>query len=94
MLQAPPNVAAESGLNKLINRNAPHVDGDASFATLMDLFAGESISHVVVLHDGRPTGIVSRDALAALSEPPNANTFRQEASLRDMRLAGRSQLGP
>jgi CBS domain-containing protein len=46
-----------------------------SFGALVDFFAADPGSLLVIVADHRPTGIVTRDNLAALSEPLNSTSF-------------------
>ncbi|MBI2823513.1 MAG: diguanylate cyclase [Planctomycetia bacterium] len=58
-------------------------DEETSFTELMNFFTHDARSLVVVVDDGRPTGIVTRDALAALSEPLTAASFAPTAECSD-----------
>ena len=42
---------------------------ETPFATLMDFFSRDARPLVVIVREGRPTGLVSTASLAALSEP-------------------------
>lgn len=45
------------------------------FATLLDFFSHDARSAVVIVRDGRPTGLVSTAGLASLSEPLTTASF-------------------
>jgi hypothetical protein len=53
----------------------PQFDEETSFASLMDFFTRDPRSLAVIKAGDRPTGIVTRGALAALSEPLTTETF-------------------
>jgi diguanylate cyclase (GGDEF)-like protein len=52
------------------------LDEQAEFAVLMGLFAGGSPAPVVITSEGKPTGLVTPDALASLSAPLYRDSFQ------------------
>ena len=82
-------VSAESVLNDLtvwdqatglvsdvMSSEVTSLDEQTEFAVLMGLFAGGSPAPVVITSDGKPTGLVTPDALASLSEPLRRDSFQ------------------
>jgi diguanylate cyclase (GGDEF)-like protein len=59
----------------LMTTDVSQYDEQTSFATLRDFFTRDSRSVAVITHQGRPIGLVTPDALAALSHPLTACTF-------------------
>jgi diguanylate cyclase (GGDEF)-like protein len=59
----------------LMTSDVPQYDEQTSFATLRDFFTRDSRSVVVITCQGKPTGLVTPDTLAALSLPLTADSF-------------------
>lgn len=59
----------------LMTTDVPQYDELTSFSTLREFFTRDSRSVAVITHQDRPTGLVTPDALAALSHPLSACTF-------------------
>ena len=53
----------------------PRYDEETTFAALMEFFTRDSRSLIVITHEDRPTGVVTRASLAALSEPLTIDSF-------------------
>ena len=53
----------------------PRYDEETTFAALMEFFTRDSRSLIVITHGDRPTGVVTRASLAALSEPLTIDSF-------------------
>ena len=58
-----------------MNVNVVSVDEETPFDDLMDQFVAESLTLVIVLHEGRPTGYVLSDHLATISEPLTSQSY-------------------
>ncbi len=59
----------------VLSLDPPRYDEETTFAALMEFFTRDSRSLVVITHQDRPTGMVTRASLAALSEPLTADSF-------------------
>lgn len=66
---------AETHLAELMTTEVPTCEEAADFATLMGILAEGTSPQVVIVSDGRPTGLVTPAALALLSEPLTKDTF-------------------
>lgn len=64
-----------SPVSEIVADEFPTVAEDAAFLDLIDPIADSDKSLAIVLHERRPTGFVSREALAALSQPITRGTF-------------------
>jgi predicted transcriptional regulator len=62
-------------VRELMNAHPACENEFTSFAALVDYFGADPGSLLVIVDDHRPTGIVTRDNLAALSEPLNSSSF-------------------
>jgi hypothetical protein len=58
-----------------MNSHPPCENEFTSFTALVDFFAADPGSLLVIVDGGRPTGLVTRDNLAALSEPLTTTSF-------------------
>ena len=59
----------------VLSLDPPRYDEETTFAALMDFFTRDSRSLIVITHQDRPTGVVTRASLAALSEPLTSDSF-------------------
>ncbi|MBN2474238.1 MAG: diguanylate cyclase [Pirellulales bacterium] len=59
----------------LVTTDVPVFEEDASFATLRDFLTRDSRSLIVIVDDEVPTGLVTPNVLAALSEPLTSESF-------------------
>jgi CBS-domain-containing membrane protein len=59
--------------------NPPSCDEQATFASLMDCCTRELPSLIIIVHDGKPVGVVSPGQLATLSDPVTSGTFAPSA---------------
>ncbi|NQU22863.1 MAG: diguanylate cyclase [Candidatus Nealsonbacteria bacterium] len=62
-------------IDSLLTTDIPTYDEQAGFAELRDFFTRDSRSLILIVHKGRPTGFVTPDSLAALSEPLTSESF-------------------
>ena len=62
-------------IDGLLTTDIPTYDEQAGFAELRDFFTRDSRSLILIVHKGRPTGFVTPDSLAALSEPLTTESF-------------------
>jgi diguanylate cyclase (GGDEF)-like protein len=66
-------------VREVMNTHPPCENEFTSFSALVDFFAADSGSLLVIVDGGRPTGLVTRDNLAALSEPLTTASFSPHA---------------
>jgi diguanylate cyclase (GGDEF)-like protein len=59
----------------VLSLDPPRYDEETTFAALMEFFTRDSRSLIVITHQDRPTGVVTRASLAALSEPLTSDSF-------------------
>jgi CBS domain-containing protein len=59
----------------VLSLDPPRYDEETTFAALMEFFTRDSRSLIVITHQDRPTGVVTRSSLAALSEPLTIDSF-------------------
>lgn len=59
----------------VLSLDPPRYDEETTFAALMDFFTRDSRSLIVITNQDRPTGVVTRASLAALSEPLTSDSF-------------------
>ena len=64
-----------------MNLDTSTLDESACFAELTAYFVGDVSPVLFVVRNGRPTGFVTRDELAALSQPASLDTFATEQRL-------------
>jgi len=68
-------------LRDLLTTDVPTYEEEAGFTTLRDFLTRDSRSLIVIVNDGAPTGFVTPNDLAALSNPLTADSFAPNAPL-------------
>ena len=58
--------------------DAPCVDEETNFATLIEFFTQDPRSLIFIVGDGHPVGLVTRDSLTSLSDPVDSSTFHAD----------------
>jgi len=67
--------STSSQLRELMTTDVPVFGSETPFATLRDFFTQDPRSLVAIVDDGRPSGLLAPDSLAALSMPLRADSF-------------------
>jgi CBS domain-containing protein len=60
----------------VMNNDVIFQEESATLKSLFELFRRGSADEIVIVHDAKPTGMVTRGGLAMLSEPISEETFR------------------
>jgi two-component system chemotaxis response regulator CheY len=67
---------AAKPVRSMMRTELVHYEEDTTIRALYDLFRTDPAQHAVIVHGGKPTGIVTLDNLAALSDQLTVDTFR------------------
>ncbi len=67
----------------VMTADVPRFEEDATFAALHDFFTRDPRPVAVVTRRGKPTGLVTPDSLASLSQPLTADTFSPKLPFSD-----------
>lgn len=72
---------SSKAVRSMMRTDLVHYEEDTTIRALYDLFRADPAQHAVIVHGGKPTGIVTLDNLAALSDQLTVDTFRSVAEL-------------
>ncbi len=78
--QGPSEVVRVAGIMTI---EVPHFEENTPFADLCEFFTQDSRSLIVITNEGKPTGLVTPDNLAALSQPLTEGTFTSREAVSE-----------
>jgi predicted transcriptional regulator len=74
----PASPRAAQAVEIWMTRDVPHLDGDATFAAVMDKFVREEQPVLAVTNGVRPAGFIAHEQFLALVRPVSADMFADE----------------